>query len=383
MRLIYLMSLISLKKSLGQVFTPSSIGELLASEIIQIENEFVNVLDMGAGIGVLTKSLLAKNIGKNYDLIEIDQDLSDILMNDNELKHSQIYNLDICDFSFKKYDLIISNPPFLKLKFEEIKEYGDIYFLELMWENLQWEGTFSFIVTNKVISNSKYKKMREKILKEVSYISVIELDIFVYYKTEVQSFIITGRKSKEINELVVLKKANIYGDIVDLIEINKECAVVRMDISYYKALESLQMKVNNDLPLLGDLTSSITRGSESNNYFRSKGIMAFHTTDFIKNNEKISFNQNIKDRKYKILDKGNIIIPRVGSRCLEYSAIVENGEKYFTDCIYRLEVDKNYQKIIFDSISSPTGKLWRQIASTGSCAKHLTIQSLQNMPLFF
>lgn len=377
------MSLISLNKNLGQVFTPNCIGDLLVKEISNIEDKFTNVLDMGAGIGVLTKSLLVKNIGKNYDLIEIDRNLSNILRNDAELKNTNIYNLDVCDFNFKNYDLIISNPPFLQLDFNKNKQYGDIYFLELMWNNLPYEAIFSFIVTNNFISNSKYKKMREKILIEVSYISIVELDLFVYHKTEVQSFIITAKKSKNKNEFATLKKANIYGEIVESIVVNKESASVRMDISYYKALKKISSRINNDLPLLGDLAKNITRGSESNNYFKSMGISAFHTTDFMKNDKNIYFKINLDEKEYKYLDKGDIIIPRVGTRCLEYSAFIEGGEKYFTDCVYKINVDINYQKKLFDSINSLEGRIWRRISSTGSCAKHLTLKTLQNMPLFF
>ena len=72
------MSLILLKKEMGQVFTPKNVADLLAAEVSHIQNNFNTILDMGAGIGILTKSILDRNMAKSYDLVEKDADLFDI-----------------------------------------------------------------------------------------------------------------------------------------------------------------------------------------------------------------------------------------------------------------------------------------------------------------
>lgn len=376
------MSLILLKKNFGQVFTPKCISNLLVNEINELQSTFNATLDMGAGIGELTKSVCSKNMSKQYDLVEIDPDLVKILEGDNELSKANIYNIDILDFNFKKYDLIISNPPFIQFEYNKKREFGDIIFLELMWNNLEENSVFSFIVTNNFISNSKYKKLRKKILSNISYLSIVELDSFVYLKTEVQSFIITAKKSKPISDNVILKKSNIYGDIDDYLVISKDKAMERMDFSYYFSLDKILNNINKDFPLLGDIAKNISRGSKSNNYFKSKNIRAFHTTDFNKNSNLIYMEDEFLKPNYKTLNKGDIVIPRVGSRCLNYNALIEEGSIYYTDCIYRISVDEKFKDVLFNSISSKEGIIWRQISSTGSCAKHLTLQTLKNMPLF-
>lgn len=376
------MSLILLKKEMGQVFTPKNVADLLAAEVSHIQNNFNTILDMGAGIGILTKSILDRNMAKSYDLVEKDADLFDILEGDKELILTRKYNIDILDFDFKKYDLVISNPPFIQLQFNAKKEYGDIAFFEYMWGKINDGAVFSFIVTNNIISNYKYKKIREKILSGTSCLSVVELDVFIYSKTEVQSFIITGKKSNNVDNLVVLKKSNIYGDVVDFLEVDKNVALNRMDLSYYRAINNIMNNVKKDLPLLGDLNPHISRGSKSNNFFMENGIKAFHTTHFSKNKNNLVFDEERKDLSYKSIGKGDIIIPRVGSRCLNYCAYVENGNSYFTDCIYRIQIDSKFQQILLNSLRSSEGILWRQTSATGSCAKHITLKTLKHMPIF-
>ncbi|MFX3620159.1 MAG: Eco57I restriction-modification methylase domain-containing protein [Acinetobacter radioresistens] len=376
------MSLILLKKEMGQVFTPKNVADLLAAEVSHIQNNFNTILDMGAGIGILTKSILNRNMAKSYELVEKDVDLFDILEGDKELILTKKYNIDILDFDFKKYDLVISNPPFIQIQYNMKKEYGDIVFFEYMWEKISDGAVFSFIVTNNIINNYRYKKIREKILSETAYLSVVELDMFIYSKTEVQSFIITGKKSNNVGNLVVLKKSNKYGDLVDFLEVDKNVALNRMDLSYYRAINNIMNNVKKDLPLLSDLSPYISRGSKSNNFFIENGIKAFHTTHFSKNKNNLVFDGEMKSLSYKSIEKGDIIIPRVGSRCLNYCAYVENGNSYFTDCIYRIQVESKFHQILLNSLRSPEGILWRQTSATGSCAKHITLKTLKNMPIF-
>lgn len=377
------MALILLKKELGQVFTPKNVADLLADEVSQIQTNFNSMLDVGSGIGVLTKSCLDRNLSKSYDLVEKDKDLFEVLEGDKDLVLTRKYNIDIFEFDFKNYDLVISNPPFVQINYNTKKEYGDIAFFEYTWGKINDGVVFSFIVTNNFISNSRYERIREKILSETSYLSVIELDIFIYDKTEVQSFIITGKKNKKNSNFVVLKKSNIYGDIVDSMKISKNFALNRMDISYYRAINKIMSNIKKDIPLLGDLNPNITRGSKSNNFFKKNEIKAFHTTHFSTNKKNIIFNEKENSLPYKQIGKGDIIIPRVGSRCLNYCAYVENGISYFTDCIYRIQVEDDFHKSLLSSLRSPEGILWRQISATGSCAKHITLKTLKNMPIFF
>lgn len=377
------MSLFYLKKNLGQVLTPTCVADLLTSEINLLQDRFNFVADLGGGTGILTKSILAKNFGKNHDIFEIDSDLVEILKNDKVLSQTNIYNKDIFHINLSKYDLVVSNPPFIQFqKNEKIREYGDILFLEKMWSEIKEGGIFSFIVTNTFISNSKYRDIRSKILSETSEFSAIELDVFSYHKAEVQSFIITGKRGKVFNNKILLKKSNIFGEIIDELELMRKDALNRMDISFYKAINQLNSKLNLDAPLLGDLISNIARGSKSHAYFKKKSINVFHTTDFSKYENNIFFEKNNIENEYKKACQGDILIPRVGTRCLNYSAYVEGGNSIFTDCIYRIRSEKKYQDLLMRSISSPEGVLWRKISATGSCAKHLTLDTLKKMPLF-
>lgn len=377
------MTLIHLKKDLGQVLTPTCVADLLTKEICLLESNFNKVVDLGAGTGILTKSLQSRAIGKFYEIYEIDPTLVEVLNNDKFLKQAQIFNQDVFNINLNNYDLIVSNPPFVQFKKNNIGEYGDILFLEKMWGEIKDGAIFSFIVTNNFISNSRYKKLRSLILGGVQEFSVIELDVFSYHKTEVQTYIITGRKGIPHDKNIILKKSNIYGEIIDIYRLDRLNAAYRMDISYYKSIDLISGKFSNDLPFLGDVMTEISRGSKSNAFFKEKNIKVFHTTDFNKFDNDIIFDKLESKGKFKEATNGDILIPRVGTRCLNYSAFVREGNSYFTDCIYRIRAEHEYQDMLIKSLRSPEGILWRNISATGSCAKHLTINILKKMPIFF
>ena len=101
----------NLKKKFGQNFL---IDNNILNKITNlIDNEKLEILEIGPGDGRLTDSILKKN-PKNLDLIEIDKNLFSNLINKySNNKNVNIKNEDILNFKInKQYDLIISNLPY-------------------------------------------------------------------------------------------------------------------------------------------------------------------------------------------------------------------------------------------------------------------------------
>jgi tRNA1Val (adenine37-N6)-methyltransferase len=93
-------------------------GSYIANKLVQISNETTNVLDIGAGTGLLSL-MLSQKVNAHIDAVEIDA--SAYVQAKSNIEAASIGNKitlfqnDILDFdNHKKYDIIISNPPFFE-----------------------------------------------------------------------------------------------------------------------------------------------------------------------------------------------------------------------------------------------------------------------------
>jgi hypothetical protein len=106
----------------------------------------------------------------------------------------------------------------------------------------------------------------------------------------------------------------------------------------------------------------------------------FHTTDFPQGGGDVSFGRGAR-REFQMATAGHILVSRVGSRCIDRTAIVVKGQRAFTEAVYRIVVPESARTATFDWMTSEDGKAWRRQAALGSCAKHLTVSSLMAMPV--
>ena len=124
----------------------------------------VNVLDIGTGTGLLALMYAQKNPGAIIDAIEIDKDAAEQAKENVERspwgKRINVINADAKRFSFtKKYDLIISNPPFYEkeLKSPDVQrniarhseELSLPELLHIIKANLAHDGQLFILLPNK------------------------------------------------------------------------------------------------------------------------------------------------------------------------------------------------------------------------------------------
>ena len=89
---------------------------LFGAWVASFQKNAYNTLDIGCGTGLLTL-MLAQKSNSFFDCVEIESEcfeqLTENISGSKSKNHCAIYNEDIRNFkSEKKYDLIISNPPF-------------------------------------------------------------------------------------------------------------------------------------------------------------------------------------------------------------------------------------------------------------------------------
>jgi hypothetical protein len=177
----------------------------------------------------------------------------------------------------------------------------------------------------------------------------------------------------------LLRKALSDGTIIDEMAVTHNAAILNLDIDFHRALARLDLNIGDITETLGSIGASIARGSRSQKDFDSLGLSAFHTTDFHDTENGIILLG--AHQGYKSAKPGDILIPRVGSRCLAKQARVVGGEGLFTDCIYRLTVNQRASSRVWKTLSSSFGTEWRLANAGGSCAKYITVPTLLSMPV--
>lgn len=79
--------------------------------------------------------------------------------------------------------------------------------------------------------------------------------------------------------------------------------------------------------------------------------------------------------------ESDILLPRVGTRCIDRHALVVKGQRHYTEAVYRLRVPVRHHAQVADWVLSEAGTEWRRAAARGSCAKHITVAALMEMPV--
>ena len=385
---------------LGQVFTPQPIAELLAESIPVDACEVRRVLDLGAGKGALAKAVLERNSFATATLVEIDR------ANIRALEaafpgRTTVILADVFKRAWKSpthADLIVSNPPYGTIpsspELEEILAMsglavpagggewvrGDVAFVARAWGLAEHGTGMGLIVAAPMIRDPAYSVLRQRLVGELRGLCVTQLNECTFQNAQVRAFMIAGQRAAHRRRNVLLRKAKADGTIIDEIEVSYSAATTSLDIDYHRVLQRIDVCADTISDTLASIGASITRGSRSQREYERLGLSAFHTTDFPGATEEIVL-QGSAHKTFHSARQGDILIPRVGSRCLVRQARVSGGTGLFTDCIYRISVDQRNRARVWNTLSSSFGAEWRSVNAGGSCAKHLPIKTLWNMPL--
>lgn len=387
------------KKLMGQFFTPPQIADRLVQ---LLEQQVGLVLDLGCGRGQLGESIL-----KHFPLaryVGIERDREHFSHCASLLTEQTIICADVLEektlsliSDFMPVDTVVGNPPFLEIPISthlvsEIQDTipnffssgykmrSEILFFAKSLKQLKIGGQASFILPKTFFISEQYRYFREHLIENFSNISLFELPSRIFSGAEVSTCILYFNYKKTKKQKITLGYINGNGDIENYLTIDSSAAITRMDFSYHNLMNDsgIHIETTNTIGSIGGL---IYRGNMSRNELVKRSIPHFHTTSFPVNKTEVSLDDDVKDG-IRFGQEGDILLARVGTRCLDRQVVVTAGKRAITDCIYTINLPETDIDTVIASLSSKYGKLWRQINAKGSCAKYLTKESLLNMPLF-
>lgn len=374
--------------SLGQHYTNSGVANALSGLMGVQKPE--TVIDLGVGEGSLLMGVNDHWSDATLHGIDIDQCSLDIAR--AQLGRGTFGKADCLSATLapaikellSSADVVLCNPPFLEFAHsaarfaasQDWRQAAEVKFFEISLQLLRPGGSLGIIFPARYVSGPAYREFRRQLLLTCNVVSVTHLPASTFKTAEVDTYFIVLRKEPP-NGKMLLQVLDGEGRRTSTIYLNGHDAIERMDHPYHAGTSEW---VANSVPLSILLTQDVSRGVESSG--RNTPDWIFHTTSF-----KMFPHGRIRCPPFDSLltrglaMTGDILIPRVGSRCLHHCAQIVSGKTTFSDCVYRLRVASEWRTHVFNYLRSPFGIAMRSIAAHGSCVKVLGKQALLDLPI--
>ncbi len=366
----------------SQYFTAEIYSSALVS-VIDI-NDVNYIIDLGIGDGALSYASLYRWPQANITAFDIDENICKKYTNNAQIK---VTKEDVLSDSFgdnvlKKYDLAICNPPFSRIKKREYFDYlfekanlleckqikqltADLLFLTINLLLIKANGCCAIILPDGPLTRIDYKPFRKALLKNYRVSKVVELPDKSFRGTEARTHILIIHNQMPIDSFTELSLMGKDGIITDSIFLHQNELVYRLDYTYNKWKLNASTKSSSS-----NLSISIKRGSFMYKELRETNYKYLHSNSYA-DGECLRFdNFDYSHLNNKVVAvAGDIVMCRVGKRCVGKIGYVERGEVLLSDCLYKITVPIAESKRLFKLLCDKSSKEWMQISSHGVCSR--------------
>lgn len=382
--------------NLAQFYTHDNFSRLLLSKILTKNPQ--RVLEIGVGGGSLVRA--AKKKWKHSDIIGGDIDSKNVHTLKEEFPSIKLFVINGLSSKLREelklelgsVDVAICNPPYMAIKksaelgtiLEEsllgsLDDYNqitsDIIFLAQNLLLLKDGGELGIIVPDGLLTCHRFSIFRKKLLCNYKLTGIIELPSKIFKKTEAKTHILVIKKSLCTSPSVPIYLANENGTIASKISIKKSDLIFRMDYKYHTWKKSSHQKGTKSLV---DLNVIIMRGSRSKKQLDLLGIDYVHTTDLKDQYCEREFSMKKKVDNLRYAEEGDILMSRVGKRCIGKLLYLTKGNIPISDCIYRIRIPVEHRDGVILSLNSVFGRNWVAAHSHGVCARVISKGDLLN-----
>lgn len=389
-----------MNRELEQFFTNEHMSRLIASKLKAKQPK--TVIDVGAGEGALLGAI--KDRWKSARLLGVDIDPR--VRKAQAVSHIESILGDGLDhklpaFIETKYghiDLAVSNPPYTAIRgnkstelilkdaglFDAIgksKNYpAELVFLAQNLRILKDEGALAIILPSGIINSDRWVKLRKLLCGSHRLTTVIELPDKIFEKTEAKTYALILQKGGRTRSVRLLKTDE-EGVLSSCIKITARQAVERMDFSYYLADRSKDSLAAPHFTLR-ELGAQVFRGQLSCSMAKAVKVKLFHTSDMGSSptSLRISGDRSGLGHPHAI-KKGDIIVARVGTRCIGRMCFISGGYAIASDSVYVIRLAPEFQQYAWKAFSSENGIEQIKALCRGVCAKYVTKDQLLDLPL--
>jgi hypothetical protein len=367
---------------LNQYYTIDRISKVLTDLIPEI-NSVMRCLELSAGEGALLHSVSERWPAVKFTTIDLDPKNHQKLL--TEFPSHEHYCCDALSdrvtlaLRNKEFDLCVCNPPFglmksnpsinriLGAEYNNFVSKGgnvrsEIPFIIQNINYLRDGGVLAIILPELIVKSQRYHDFWLKLRNENSILSVVECDHRSFKKTEAKTFII-----------YVMKGVPNSDSAIKYYELS--CSQDRHVISHKDVKEIFPDDPHEMFN--GHVDGVVVfRGQISGKICKSLDVEYFHTTTHIDDFDSLSV--GINKSKYKTAVSGDILMHRVGRSVGKVCHLI-SGELPISDCIIALRFEEKNKKELFLSFWRDNKDGWLQKNVKGTCAKHLTIDSVNKM----
>jgi type I restriction enzyme M protein len=387
-------------KGAGQFATPGWVAELLCSRL-RIRPHLA--VDLGVGKGALALAITQRY--PDSHVVGVD---NYVIPRDNQTVMGKagvtLERRDIGAPLFSRWfhgkygdvSTVVCNPPFTyvenKASIHQLlvsegihasqgakRQRLDLIFLAHALKLLKPGGEMAFILPVSAFGMSRSIANLQAMVAHFGLTEIILLPQILYQDAEVETAILIFQTAAKRNvcDRFQLYTASSKGSI------NSNGQFSADDLAgEFSRSTSADVARPNSLAGLGGV---IARGKHSSRILSHSGVSHFHTTSFQKYpNYEVSFEQRGRPGHSNLDEparEGDILIPRVGTRCLGRAAIVVRGNQYISDSVFRISVPASKRRNIWEFISSEAGATWQRRLARGACAKFISQRDLLSADL--
>lgn len=389
-----------MNRELEQFFTNEHMSRLIASNLKAKQPK--TVIDVGAGEGALLGAI--KNRWKSARLLGVDIDPT--VRKAQAISHIESILGDGLDHKLPgliatKYghiDLAVSNPPYTAIRgnkstelilkdaglFDAIgksKNYpAELVFLAQNLRILKNEGALAIILPSGIINSDRWIKLRGLLCRSHRLNTVIELPDKIFEKTEAKTYALILQKGGRTRSVRLLKTDE-EGILSSSIKITARQAVERMDFSYYLVDRSKNALATPHFTLR-ELGAQIFRGQLSSSTAKATKVNLFHTSDMSSLPTSVRISNGLSGLEHPhTIKKGDIVVARVGTRCIGRMCFISGGSAIASDSVYVIRLAPEFQHYVWKSLSSGNGIEQIKTLCRGVCAKYVTKDQLLDLPL--
>ncbi|WP_084545437.1 class I SAM-dependent methyltransferase [Cupriavidus malaysiensis] len=376
---------------LGQYATPADLAKLVVS---RFGNNVETAIDLGSGPGALTRALQARYPMVNVTMIDIDRigEQADVDPDRTRFLQRSVLSVGFATRirnEFGAFDVAISNPPFVTVRSDPPRYLtealqsqvgapryrAELAFAAQALKCVGERGAAAIFMPSEILRPTDGMSTIEALLHlELEELLVLPGRVFRHVEVDTVALIFRRRGARR-------KKVRLYTVSSDFSLSYcgwKTCPEIE------DLLFSIKRPAGTGARTLGAIGAGVKRGRHSSSQLREMARPFFHTTSFGTTRAlEVAFDSSPKfqGEEFVVAKQGDILIPRVGSRCMDKAAIVTAGARPISDCVIQLRLPDAMIGNVWDFISSEQGVIWRRSLTRGSCAKFIPQASLLSTPL--